>query len=152
MAQSAVDRLKELLGLIKDTAVDLKTDFQEESKFQQMRILTALVFLVDVVATLVVVFVLAGGGAEYEAWLESSGPSNLLMIRRSTDDLERGVEVLLDGTYKATVDLKGKSAGFAMDAVFEDPNGRPPSRDYKPRRIELVVDGDRVSVPLGAKR
>lgn len=152
MASALLHKLKELLGLIKDTAVDLKSDFQEESKFQQMRILTGLAFLVNVVATVGMFFVLAGSGRGYEAWMESTGPSHVLMIRRDDDDTEHGVEVVLDGKYRATVKLEGRASGFALDAVFVDPEGFVPARDYRPRKLELVIDGDRMSIPLGAKR
>ena len=152
MSASLVHRLRELLGLIKDTAVDLKTDFEEESKFQQMRILAIVAVLVDVVATAIVFVVLAQSGGGYEAWMETTGPSNVLMIRRGHDDLEPGVEVVLDGKYRAKVDLKGRASGFALDAVFVDGEGFVPARDYRPRKVELFIDGDRMSVPLGNKR
>lgn len=152
MAAPAITKLKELLGLIKDTAVDLKTDFAEESKFQKWRIVTGLVFLVDVVATFVVVLLLASGGESYQAWLESGGPTNMLMIRSDTDRVQKGVEVLLDGKYRAVVDLRGRSTGLAVGSVFADEEGFGPTGDYRPRKVELVIDGDRVTVPLGAKR
>lgn len=152
MARSAIDAAKQLLGLLKDTAVDLKTDFEEESKFQRWRILTGLTLLVDVVATFIAVLVLASSGAAYEAWLETSGPASLLMIRRSSDETHRGVELRLDDRYRATVELKGRSSGFPIGAVFTDAEGFGPSTDYRPRRLEVIVDGDRSAVPIGPKR
>lgn len=152
MSNSALTRLKALLGLIKDTASDLKSDFAEESRFQKWRIITGLVFLADVLATIVAVLMLAASGLAYEAWLETTGPASLLMIRRDTDEPIRGVELLLDDRYRATVELKGRSTGFPIGAVFHDAEGFGPSSDYRPRRLELVVDGDRKLVPIGPRR
>ena len=130
----------------------VKAGYDRENKYAKMRIWVLGVFGIDVVATLLAVFVIAGPSLNVTAWFEEGFPSNLVVIQNNGRVLS-DVSVVIDGKFHAEIDeLDHGATGLEIDRQFRGASDSAPDRAYRPSMLEIRAGSNRVELRLSEKK
>lgn len=129
-----------------------KDTYETGSRFLKMRVWIVAFVLADVVATLGFVFFSGGRPLDVVVWFEPGFPANMLVLRNETGAVLEDATLVLDGKYTLEVErIERGLNGFEVNHAFRDAQEFAPSDKYRPVSLEIRVDGDAVSLQIGAQ-
>lgn len=147
--ESVVDGLKSIVDLFRSAS----EAYEGANRFAKIRVWILGVLGLDLLLTLGVLIFVGGRAIDVEVWFEQGFPSNVLIVRNEGSDPLEDVTLVLDGRYSLrakTID-PGLSA-FEVNREFRDGSSETPDYSYRPQRLEIRADGDRMVVPLGEQK
>lgn len=153
-ASDAVAKLRAALSKAWEIILELREDFKAKTKYQQLRIMIAAVFLLDIVATVAFVVAMSGPSAEIEAWFQKSFPLDMLIVRNLAGEDLYDVHIVLDHRFKATISHLGESEtiGLEIENRFLADDGFGPERGYVPKQLSVEFEGEKLDLPLRLER
>jgi|GEM_PF-5346508 len=104
---------------------------------------------VDVLVTIIYIFVASGPSQEARVWFEVGVPANVLMINTFSEEDITDVAITLDNKFMfEQTTLPAKTSGFPMDSYFRAKDGARPPDNYRPKEVVLDIGGERRIIDL----
>ena len=104
----------------------------------------------DVLLTFVFISVSSAPSTDIKVWFETGVPSNFIMVKTFSDTHLEDVEIVLDGLYFFTKSsLAAGTSGLPIESVFLSADETVPVDGYRPRHVELKIDGEHFKFDLG---
>lgn len=130
-----------------------KDDYAALDRFGKLRFWIIGAFVLDLMLTVAYVALSSGSGPILEAWYQRSFPFNMLVVRNLDSDPLSGVELVLDGRWRAELpSLSPGPNGFQVERDFRDGAGERPPPSYVPKALEVRAGGDSHHLPIVANK
>ncbi|MEE2902633.1 MAG: hypothetical protein VYC39_09890 [Myxococcota bacterium] len=118
-------------------------------RFQLLRRALWSFLALDVLVTIIYIFIASGPSQETRVWFEVGVPANVLMINTFSDEEVTDVAITLDNKFLfEQTRLPAKTSGFPIDSYFRAQDGTRPPDNYRPKEVVLEIKGERRTIDL----